>query len=173
MEEALALLEQSKAALEARRHQEDVLQSAKLYRQIQEENSKITEIKRLIEDRENHSEDAERIANLKYSVLIKAREAESEQENRRAELEDRISQESATVKECQDAQKKAEAARDSARKRYTEAEAALNASKSSTDKRVANLQIDVIRRSRPEPLQSSRKHQTLYLLRRIFSFLET
>lgn len=35
MEEALALLEQSKATLEAKRHEEDILQSAKLYRQIQ------------------------------------------------------------------------------------------------------------------------------------------
>ena len=146
MEEALALLEQSKAALEAKRHEEDVLQSAKLYRQIQKADGKITELKKLIEDKENHSDDAERIANLKYSVLVKARVAESEQESIRAELEEKINQESATVKECQDVKKKSEAARDSASKRYTEAEAALNASKSSTDKRVANLQIDVIRR---------------------------
>lgn len=146
MEEALALLEQSKATLEAKRHEEDILQSAKLYRQIQTADGKITELKKLIEDKENHSDDAERIANLKYSVLVKAREAKSEQESIRAELEEKINQESATVKECQDAKKKSEAARDSASKRYTEAEAALNASKSNTDKRVANLQIDVIRR---------------------------
>ena len=146
MEEALALLEQSKATLEAKRHEEDILQSAKLYRQIQKADGKITGLKKLIEDKENHSDDAERIANLKYSVLVKAREAKSEQESIRAELEEKINQESATVKECQDAKKKSEAARDSAIKRYTEAEAALNASKSNTDKRVANLQIDVIRR---------------------------
>lgn len=144
MEEALALLEQSKATLEAKRHEEDILQSAKLYRQIQTADGKITELKKLIEDKENHSDDAERIANLKYSVLVKAREAKSEQESIRAELEEKINQESATVKECQDAKKKSEAARDSASKRYTEAEAALNASKSNTDKRVANLQIDVM-----------------------------
>lgn len=137
MEEALALLEQSKATLEAKRHEEDILQSAKLYRQIQTADGKITELKKLIEDKENHSDDAERIANLKYSVLVKAREAKSEQESIRAELEEKINQESATVKECQDAKKKSEAARDSASKRYTEAEAALNASKSNTDKRVA------------------------------------
>ena len=146
MEEALALLEQSKATLEAKRHEEDVLQSAKLYRQIQEADSKITELKRLIEDRENHSEDAERIANLKYSVLVKAREAESEQKKRREELEEKIKQESATVEECQDAKEKAEAARDSASKRYTEAEAALNAIKGNTDRRISSLQIDAIRR---------------------------
>ncbi len=146
MEEALALLEQSKATLEAKRHEEDILQSAKLYRQIQKADGKITELKKLIEDRENHSEDAERIANLKYSVLIKAREAKSEQENRRAELEERISRESSTVKECRDAKKKAEAVRDSASKRYTEAEAALNAIKGNTDKRIISLQIDAIRR---------------------------
>lgn len=127
MEEALALLEQSKATLEAKRHEEDILQSAKLYRQIQKADGKITGLKKLIEDKENHSDDAERIANLKYSVLVKAREAKSEQESIRAELEEKINQESATVKECQDAKKKSEAARDSASKRYTEAEAALNA----------------------------------------------
>lgn len=118
MEEALALLEQSKATLEAKRHEEDILQSAKLYRQIQTADGKITELKKLIEDKENHSDDAERIANLKYSVLVKAREAKSEQESIRAELEEKINQESATVKECQDAKKKSEAARDSASKRY-------------------------------------------------------
>lgn len=116
MEEALALLEQSKATLEAKRHEEDILQSAKLYRQIQKADGKITELKKLIEDKENHSDDAERIANLKYSVLVKAREAKSEQESIRAELEEKINQESATVKECQDAKKKSEAARDSASK---------------------------------------------------------
>lgn len=50
MEEALALLEQSKATLEAKRHEEDILQSAKLYRQIQKADGKITELKKLIED---------------------------------------------------------------------------------------------------------------------------
>ena len=146
MEETLAVLERSKAALEAKRHEEDVLQSAKLYRQIREADSKITEFKKLIEDKENHSDDAERIANLKYSVLVKAREAESEREKRKAELEEKINQESATVKECQSAKKKAEAARDSASKRYTEAEAELNAIKGNTDKRISSLQIDAIRR---------------------------
>lgn len=55
---------------------------------------KITGLKKLIEDKENHSDDAERIANLKYSVLVKAREAKSEQESIRAELEEKINQES-------------------------------------------------------------------------------
>lgn len=90
MEEALALLEQSKATLEAKRHEEDILQSAKLYRQIQKADGKITGLKKLIEDKENHSDDAERIANLKYSVLVKAREAKSEQESIRAELEEKV-----------------------------------------------------------------------------------
>lgn len=143
MEEALALLEQSKATLEAKRHEEDILQSAKLYRQIQTADGKITELKKLIEDKENHSDDAERIANLKYSVLVKAREAKSEQESIRAELEEKINQESATVKECQDAKKKSEAARDSASKRYTEAEAALNASKSRETVPVKVYKIDL------------------------------
>jgi len=146
MEEALALLEQSKALLEAKRHEEDVLQSANLYRQIQNADSTISELKKLIEDKENNSDDAERIANLKYSVLVKATEAKNGQESRRAELKKKIDQETATVAECLDAQKKAEAARDRASRRYTEAEAALNASKGNTDKRVSSLQIDAIRR---------------------------
>ena len=146
MEDALALLEQSKAALEKKRHEEYVLQCAKLYRQIQEADSKIAELKKLIEERENHSDDAERIANLKYSVLVKAREAESEQDNRRAELEGKISRESATVKECREARKKAEASRDSANREYIDAEAALDAIKDYTDRRVSSLQIDAIRR---------------------------
>ncbi len=146
MEEVLAVLEQSKKAFEAKRHEEDVLQSAKLYRQIENTDSRISELKKLIENKENHSDDAERIADLKYSVLVKAKEAVSEQENRRAELEIKIDQESAIVNECEATKEKAKTSRDSANKRYTEAKAALNASKSNTDKRVANLQIDVIRR---------------------------
>ena len=146
MEEASMLLEQSKAALGAKKHEEAVLQCAKLYRQIQETDSRITEFKRLIEDREKHSEDAERIASLKYSVLIKAKEAESEQEGRRAELEEKIGQETVTAAQCQDAKNKAEATRNSASKRYTDAEAALNAIKGNTDKRINSLQIEAIRR---------------------------
>ena len=146
MEAACALLEQSKAAYRAKQHEEEVLQCARLHRQIMDADSKITELNMLIEDRENNSEDAERIANLKYSVLVKARKAESEQERRRAEVEEKISQESVIVKECQDTKKKAEASRDSANKRYTDSEAALNAIKGTTDKRISSLQIDAIRR---------------------------
>lgn len=146
MEEAFVLLKKSKTALEEKKHEEDVLQCAKLYRQIQETDSKITGYKRLIEDRENHSEDAERIASLKYSVLVKAREAENEQERRRSELEESINQETATVTRCQEAKNLAEAAYDDASKRYTDAEAALNAIKGNTDKRINSLQIDAIRR---------------------------
>lgn len=146
MEEALALLEQSKAALEAKRHEEDVLQCAKLYRQIQEEDIRITELKKLIEDRENNSDDAERIANLKYSVLVKAREAESEQESRKAELEERIEQESATVAVCEEAKKKAETEYNAANERYIIATTRLEEAKGNTNKRIKSLEIEAIRR---------------------------
>ena len=146
LEESLALLEQTKAALNAKKHEEDVLQSAKLYRQIQESDSKINGLKKLIEDKENNSDDAERIKKLKYSVLVKAKETENEQIGIKAELEKRIDRESETVKECLDAKKKAEALLDSANKRYTDAQAVLNAIKSNTDKRVSNLHIDAPRR---------------------------
>ena len=142
MEEAFALLEQSKVVLEEKKHEEEVLQCAKLYRQIREADSRITELKKRIEDRENNTEDAERISKLKYSVLVKARAEESNRESRRAELEGIINQESIVLKGCQDAKKKAEKELE----RHTEAEAELNALRGNTDKRVRNLQIEAIRR---------------------------
>ena len=146
MEAALVLLEQSQAALRAKQHEEEVLQCARLHRQVMEADSKITELKKLIEDRENNSEDAERIANLRYSVLVKARDAEGEQKAKKAEVDEKISQESVIIKECYDRKKNAEVALDSASKRYTDAEAALNAIKGNTDKRISSLQIDAVRR---------------------------
>lgn len=146
LEAACAILEQSKAALEAKKHEEDVLQCAKIYRQIQEADGKIRELKKLIEDRETNSEDAERIADLKYSALVKAREAESEQKGRKVKLEEMIKQEFAAVEECEEARKKTEIACDSANKRYINAEADLNAARANTDKRICNLQIKAIRR---------------------------
>lgn len=145
-EETRELLNQSKAAFEAKRHEEDVLHCAKLYRQIQETDSKIIEIKKLIEGRENHSEEAERIANLKYSVFVKAKEAESEQRRKREEIEGKIEQESVRVTECREAQEKAEEVRDRSCKKYAEAEAELNVSQGNTDKRIGSLQIDALRR---------------------------
>ncbi len=146
MDEALIALNRSKEELEIKKHEEDARQCAKLYRQIREADGRIAEYKVLIEDKEHHSEDAERIANLKYSVLIKAGEAEREQKNRKAELEEKIKQETAAVKECEAAKKKAETARDRAAKRHTDAEAEVGAAKANTDKRVNSLHIDAGRK---------------------------
>ena len=146
LDEASELLNQSKAELEAKKHEEAVLQCAKLYRQIREADSKIEELKKLIEDRESHSEDARRIANLKYSVLVKAREAESGQESRKKELEEKIAQESADVEACVEARKKAEAQYNTAKERYVYAVTRLEEAKGNTDKRINRLQMEAIRK---------------------------
>ncbi len=146
MEEALALLDRSREELESKKHEADILQCAKLCRQIQEEDGKITELKKLIEDRENNSEDAERIANLKYSILEKAKGAEKEQEDRKAELEEKIGLGSKNVKVCVEAKEKAEAQRDAANERYIHAATRLEEAKGNTDKRIKSLKIEAIRK---------------------------
>ncbi|MCR4658085.1 MAG: hypothetical protein K5770_17945, partial [Lachnospiraceae bacterium] len=146
MDEALLLLNRSKAEFEAKKHEEDILQCAKLYRRIQEADGKITELKKLIEERENNSEDAERIANLKYSVLVKAGDAESEQKKRKTELTGKIEQESANVKISGETVKRAEAEYNAANDRYIHAMTRLEEAKGNTDKRIRSLQIEAIRR---------------------------
>ncbi|MCR5626224.1 MAG: hypothetical protein K6F99_02790 [Lachnospiraceae bacterium] len=146
MEEAQELLDRSKAELEEKKHEEDILHCAKLYRQIQEADGKIIEIKKLIEDRENNSKDAERIANLKYSAFVKAEEAKKGQENRKKEIEENIEHESENVKVCKEVRIKAEAVYESARDRYNRASTRLEEAKGNTDKRIRSLQIEAQRK---------------------------
>ncbi len=145
-EEAKTLFEKAKAEFDAKKREEDILQCAKLYGQITETEAKIKEINKLIEDKESNSEDAERIASLKYSVFVKAQEAEKEQEEKTKALDDNIERESEVVTTCENTKKTADEELGVAKEKYNKAEAKCDAAKDNTDKRIKNLQIDVIRR---------------------------
>ena len=70
--EALARTQEAlvsaKENAQIKKHGQDVLLSAKLYRQIKDTENEISAIKVSIQEKENDSDDAEQIARLKYSV---------------------------------------------------------------------------------------------------------
>lgn len=145
-EEALKLLEESKDAVKAKKHEEDILRCAKLYRDIRKNDNNITEINHLIDEKENKSEDAERIANLKYSTFVKAKEAEVEQNVKKDELEEKISKKTVTITDCEKAKKKSEESYRKAESKYHQASSSLTEAKLNTDMRVKSLQIEAIRK---------------------------
>ena len=146
LDEVSAILERCKAALADKKHEEDVLQCAKLYGQIQEAEGKIEELKKLIADKENNSEDSERVASLKYSVLMKARDIAENQEEKASELAIRIENEEESLRKSEASRKKAEREFDIARNEHNKAESNFDAVKSNTDKRIKTLQILVTRK---------------------------
>ena len=145
LDEVNALLEKFRKALDDKKHEEDKLQCAKLYSQIQEADGRIDELKKLIEDKENNSKDSERLASLKYSVLVKARGIAKIQEEKASALGIKRENEEQALRKLEALKKKAEKEFDSARDEYNKAEANFNAAKSNTDKRIKTLQIEVTR----------------------------
>lgn len=144
--EALLLLNESKKAVRVKRHEEEVLQCAKLYRNIQKENNTIAEIKRLIEDKENNSEDADRIACLKYSAFVKTKEAEDIQNDRKTELEKKKTEKTANISDCEKTKKKSEEAFKKAETKYQQASSGLDEAMRNTDLRIKSLNIEATRK---------------------------
>ena len=85
-------LEQAREEESAKKHEEDVLQSARLHSQILCEDSDISSYKTLIEEKENNSEDAEAVAKLKYSVYVKAGREKDELTQKLGEMDHQICQ---------------------------------------------------------------------------------
>jgi len=145
-EKAKRRLDECQEELQRINHQEDVLQCAKLYEKIKETEGRISELKKLIEEKESDSEDAERIARLKYSVLVKASAEESELTERydteSACIETLISEVEADEQE----RKKALEVRDKANQEQLRAEAELGETRKSTDALVSKLEINAVRR---------------------------
>ncbi|MCR5539846.1 MAG: hypothetical protein K6F71_03275 [Ruminococcus sp.] len=139
-------LEKCKNDLAETRHKEDILHCAKLYDEIQKSNAAIEEIKKLVADKENNSEDAERIAALKYSVYVKAKETEKTQSDSAAELSVQIDKEKDVLKDLEAVKDKAEAAFKAAKENYNKACSDLTSAKYTTDKRLNNLGIELIRK---------------------------
>ena len=144
-EEAKERLDQSKGELERLEHQEDILQCAKLHKQIVENEGQICELKKLIEEKENDSEDAERIAILKYSVYAKASEKKSELETKQRDEEARLKTERDALVHAQKDKKEADDNLSNVDREYMKAESALDETKKATDRLVDRLGIGAIR----------------------------
>lgn len=145
-EEIAARLDNCQNTLNDKKHETDILQCARLYKDILNSLAKTEEYKRLIEDKENNSEDAERIASLKYSVFVKAEAMERVQADNAAELEAEIEKADTELKEYDKARKETKTALESAKENYNKAESELSIAKKNTDKRSGSLGIDLIRK---------------------------
>ena len=140
------LLKKCNIELAEKKHESDILQCAKLYGQIQTSTARIKELKKLIEAKENNSEDAERIAILKYSVFVKAKEMEKIQSYNSAVLQTQIDKENEALREYKEVRKKTEVLLENAGKNYNKAESELEAAKKNTDKRLGSLHINLMRK---------------------------
>ena len=128
------------------KHTEDILQCAKLYVQVQKSTGSITEIKKLIEEKENHSGDAEHIANLKYSVFVKSQSRKKELQEKAQEIKCKIEKQTEDIKSCEESRRKAEEEYSAAKEHHIRISSEGKALKSNTDKRMERLKIDVGRR---------------------------
>lgn len=145
-EEAKEKLKKCKDALDRMRHEEDILQCAKLYKKIVETEGKISELKKLIEEKENDSENAERIAILKYSVLLKAQEKYSALNSKQYEEKIKLETEGAALELAKKEKKEAEECFHRADRQYIKADAALGEAKNGTERLITRLSIEATRR---------------------------
>lgn len=146
LEEVDGLLKKCRAELEKKKQEEDLLQCAGLYLQIKEADGKIKELKKLIEEKENNSEDAERIASLKYSVFVKAK-SEGEALGRKASgLKEGIEKKTKALNLAGETRKRSETELSQAEGRYIKADSDLEAAKGNTDERMKTLGIEAGRR---------------------------
>ncbi len=140
------LLEECKIKLEKKKHEADILRCADLYTQIQSAAVRSEEIRKLITDKENNSEDAERIASLKYSVFVRAKEIGIILTKKVAALEAQIASENEVLKNLDELRKQTGSEAEKAKDKYFKAESELNAVKNNTDKRLCSLGIEAIRK---------------------------
>ena len=143
--EAKEALEQAREESWIKKHDEDILQSAKLYEQIARAESQITAYKKLIEEKENDSEDAENVAKLKFSCLVKAK---SESEALALDITDSdnlIRQKADELQDSMVQMAKAEKLKNEAKEKHGQITANLNALKENTDARIKALRIEAVR----------------------------
>ena len=145
LSKAREALEVAKENARIKKHEEDVLLSAKLYRQIKDAESEISALKTLIEEKENDSEDAEQIARLKYSVYMKGTDEAKALTTDISHKENSISEKTKELQSSEDNMKKAEAELTLAREKYNQANSRFETSKENTDSRVASLNIAAVR----------------------------
>lgn len=144
-EAASRQLEKCKEELKTLEHQEDLLQCAKLYKKIVEAEGTIKELRMLIEDKENNSEDADRIARLKYSVFAKAKAKIEELESGLNEKVTAIEFNSVEIENAQKIKSNEEAHCRESERKVISAEASLEETKKTSDRLTSKLEIDAIR----------------------------
>lgn len=144
-EDAKGKLDNCKEELEKLEHREDLLHCAKLYKEIAEIEGRIEGLKQLILDKEKNSEDAGKIAALKYSVSVKAGAKISELENSLGEKETEIEVNCAELENAKKAVTKVKAEFRESEHRIVRAEAALEETKNNSDRLIDKLGIDAIR----------------------------
>ena len=145
-EEASRALSEAKTESDVKKHEEDILQSAKLYRDMTEAENEITVLKKLIDEKENDSEDAEQIARLKYSVLVKAESAASEAEKRKTIKDTETEEKKKALSDCEAEMKRTGKVYEEAKDRYNSLRSRLDAARESSDERIKTLAIKVMRR---------------------------
>jgi len=145
-ESAREILKINQESLAKVKHTEDILQCSKLYDQVQKSTGSITEIKKLIEEKENHSKDAEHIANLKYSVFVKSQSRKKELQEKAEDIKCKIEKQTEDIKSCEESRRKAEEEYSAAKEHHIRIGSEVKALKSNTDKRMERLKIDVGRR---------------------------
>ncbi len=145
-EETDKLLEKCEFRISGKKHEEAVISCAELYKQIQESEGNIKAFKKLIEDKENNSDDAQRIADLKYSVFVKANEIKKNQENIISALQEKIKNENDSLCMFESKMKIYEREFNEAKKNYNAAESNLAAAKKLTDRRIETLKIEALRK---------------------------
>jgi|GEM_PF-984387 len=145
-DEATRSLEDAKSESDMKKHEEEILQSAKLYKGILDAENEISALKKLIDEKENASEDAEQIARLKYSVFVKAGNAASELEERKALKDTEIAEKERASEDCEAEMKRAGKAYEEAKDKYNSYRSRLEASRESSDERIRTLAIKAMRR---------------------------
>lgn len=142
---AKSALEISRKKLDQIKHEEDLFQCAKLYKEIEESVGKITALKNQIAERENNSEDAEQIGILKYSTMIKVKEAKTEVQTILNEKEEQKAKSVAQKAELEKAKSEADSKLNQAEKNYNQVEARIEACKENTDRQIEKMELPVIR----------------------------
>jgi hypothetical protein len=143
--EAKEKLEKNREEFNRLKHEEDLLQCAKLYKKIKEYNGEADALKSMIEEKENDSQDAERIAMLKYSVLLKAQEEAAILDRKNQEIINDLTDKNAELEKAKADNKRQEEIFEAANRKYIETETVLVETKKATDRLVEKLAMDVNR----------------------------
>ncbi len=128
------------------RKSEDILNAAKICGEIREKEAEIKELKKLIEEKENNSEDAERIAALKFSVLLKAKEKEEKESAALNYKKNELDTVNAEYEKNRHKEHDVKEILEKAKEESLKAEISLKETKKTTDNLVQKFSLNVNRR---------------------------